>query len=449
LGLAGPVTGGELAAVLSGHHPVTGRPVTRRPPPTAGYDLTFSAPKSVSVLYALGDRVTAGRVLAAHEDAVVAAMGYVERRAVSVRRGAGDDRRVLPGEGVVGAVFTHRTSRAGDPHLHSHVVLANLVHGSDGRWTVVDGRGLHAHAAAAGALHGAHLRQAMVTSLGVSWRPVLDGSARYEVDGIDPLLLGAFSGRRAEIREHLARRSLRSRRADRVAWAATREAKIGPDDGTTVLAAWRVRADSLGWDAGDLALVLQHRPGRAPGIDEHRPGRAPGIDEHGPGPAPGIDEHRFAAALFTSPHASATRRAVVAAWSDALREGAAAGEVERSVNEWVVSREAEVGVSEPTHALAALLPPSHLLQALGPRPATAAGQRVWRDAARSVERYRARWGVADPRHALGEETVTAMAAAQLADRLAVGRELAGARRRLGRGRDLERVGDPHALGRER
>jgi conjugative relaxase-like TrwC/TraI family protein len=80
----------------------------------AGYDLTFSAPKSVSVLFALGDAGTRRAVRAAHDTAVGEAFGHIERTAAAVRRGHGGT-RVEPADGLVAAAFRHRTSRAGDP----------------------------------------------------------------------------------------------------------------------------------------------------------------------------------------------------------------------------------------------------------------------------------------------------------------------------------------------
>jgi conjugative relaxase-like TrwC/TraI family protein len=105
----------------------------RRPDRLPGLDLTFSPPKSVCLLFALCDGETASVVRRAHDAAVAQARGYLEREAGEVRRGKdGVDR--LPGGGFVAAAFRHRTSRAGDPQLHSHVLVANMTRGADGRW---------------------------------------------------------------------------------------------------------------------------------------------------------------------------------------------------------------------------------------------------------------------------------------------------------------------------
>jgi conjugative relaxase-like TrwC/TraI family protein len=102
---------------------------------------------------------------------------------------------------LVGAAFVHRTSRNGDPQLHTHVLAANAVLGEDGRWSAPDARGLHAHARTAGFVYQASLRAGLVESLGVAFGPVHRGAA--EIEGVDPAALRQFSTRRAEIEEPL------------------------------------------------------------------------------------------------------------------------------------------------------------------------------------------------------------------------------------------------------
>ena len=167
----------------------------------AAYDLTFSAPKSVSVLFAAGDERLARELTAAHDAAVGAAMGYLEDAAVQVRRGAGG-RRVEAGGGLVAAAYRHRMSRALDPQLHTHVVAANLTEGRDGRWTGLWGTPLFRHAQTAGFLYQAHLRGEVRDRLGLEWGPVDKGMA--ELAGLDSEVLRAFSRRRQAIEQAAA-----------------------------------------------------------------------------------------------------------------------------------------------------------------------------------------------------------------------------------------------------
>jgi conjugative relaxase-like TrwC/TraI family protein len=102
---------------------------------------------------------------------------------------------------LVGAAFVHRTSRNGDPQLHTHVLAANAVLGEDGRWLAPDASGLYAHARTAGFVYQASLRAGLVESLGVTFGSVHRGAA--EIEGVDASVLRRFSTRRAEIEECL------------------------------------------------------------------------------------------------------------------------------------------------------------------------------------------------------------------------------------------------------
>jgi conjugative relaxase-like TrwC/TraI family protein len=153
LGLAGDVDGSDLRHVLAGRDgsgiALLGRQGPQRMP---GFDCTFNAPKSVTLLFALGSDEARRQVRAAHDAAVDAALAVLETEACRVRRGRGGT-DVLPGEGFVAAAFRHRTSRSGDPHLHTHVVVANLARSAaDGRWTALDGRQLYVWCRTAGFL---------------------------------------------------------------------------------------------------------------------------------------------------------------------------------------------------------------------------------------------------------------------------------------------------------
>lgn len=117
LGLGGIVGPEDLRAVLEGIDPRSGEKLVGWRTAT-GFDLTLSAPKSVSLLWALGDDKVGARVMAAHDSAVAAAVSYFEDQACVVRRGKAGANR-LGGAGFVSAAFRHRTSRESDPNLHT------------------------------------------------------------------------------------------------------------------------------------------------------------------------------------------------------------------------------------------------------------------------------------------------------------------------------------------
>ncbi len=251
LGLAGTVDADDLRSLLAGTRPDGGAlrdGWVLRP----GYDATFSAPKSVSVLYALGDRDDVRAVVAAHDAAVAGAIGYLERHACRVRRGGihGKGVRFEVGGGMVGAAFVHHTSRAGDPQLHTHVLIANATPGPDGRWTGIDSAGLFAHAKAATAVYQALLRRGLVERLGLSFE--LSGDGTGDIVGVPAEVRARFSKRRAAIEEHMRKRGTSGPRAAEVATLATRQAKDHSVSELDLRIGWRQEADQLGFDVASV-----------------------------------------------------------------------------------------------------------------------------------------------------------------------------------------------------
>ena len=223
-----------------------------------GFAMSFSPPKSVSLVGAFGDAETAAQVKAAHDSAVRAALGFLEDHAAFSRTGRGGFVQVDT-EGFVAAAFTHHTSRAGDPQLHSHVLVANKVLCGDGRWRSLDGREQFAFQKAAGMLYNATLRVELSARLGVAWEPV-DGNGQADIAGVPKDLIELFSKRRHHVERRAAQRiaSLEARlgrtltsdeRAEQYQRATynTRPAKTHEDD-TTLDGRWRTEAHVAGWD---------------------------------------------------------------------------------------------------------------------------------------------------------------------------------------------------------
>ncbi|MDA8045309.1 MAG: relaxase domain-containing protein [Actinomycetota bacterium] len=263
LDLYGDVAAADLRAVLAGVDPRLGVPLVsgqaaqgrRRP----GLFLTFSAPKGVSLLGALGDQAVADAVDGAHRAAVGDALGYLEDNALFARRGRGGTQRVATG-GFVAAGFVHRTSRAGDPQLHTHVLAANLVQGADGGWSAPDSRTLFRHARTAGFVYQAALRHHLTAGLGLGWGAVRAGMA--EPAGIDPATLRRFSTRRVEIEGRLAETGETTARAAQVAAYRTRTAKDTHLSAGVLRASWELRAGDAGLTPD--ALDAMTGPGRTP-----------------------------------------------------------------------------------------------------------------------------------------------------------------------------------------
>jgi conjugative relaxase-like TrwC/TraI family protein len=196
--LQDPITGAQL-----GRAPLTaasGDGTTGRRP-VAGFDLTFSAPKSVSVMWALADPQTQAAIHAAHVQALRFVIEYAERQVFTSRSGKGgvvqEDVR-----GVVAAAFDHWDSRAGDPQLHTHVAVINRVQTSDGSWRTLDSRSLFKSAVALSELYNGVLSDHLTAALGVGWEPTtrrLSLAPKFEIAGVPATLREEFSQRSQDI----------------------------------------------------------------------------------------------------------------------------------------------------------------------------------------------------------------------------------------------------------
>ena len=168
----------------------------------AGFDLTFSPPKSLSVLWAAAPPEGRHKIWAAHHEGVAAAMRFIEREAALSRTGYTGVRQVDT-TGLVTASFDHRTSRAGDVHIHTHTATLNRVRCDDGEWRALDGRALYRVAAAAGAIYDRVRETALERDLGVRHHIDPTTGAR-EIVGVDADLRRLFSARRVQIEVRLA-----------------------------------------------------------------------------------------------------------------------------------------------------------------------------------------------------------------------------------------------------
>jgi conjugative relaxase-like TrwC/TraI family protein len=222
LGLTGQVDPGDLRSLLAGRSAAgdaLGLQVQpgRRP----GYDLTFSAPKGASLLWAFGTADVRDAVSVAHDRAVASVIDRLTVEACFARRGHGGA-ELVEANGFIGAAFRHRTSRAGDPQLHTHVVVPNLVQAADGRWSAPDGRHLFAWKMTAGALYRSAMR-AELAPLGLAWDIRRNGLS--ELRDVPKAILRVFSKRRVDIEAAMDARGTASQRAAETAALDTRQGK--------------------------------------------------------------------------------------------------------------------------------------------------------------------------------------------------------------------------------
>ncbi len=335
LELEGLVHEGELGRLIRGIHPHTEDELRRHPKarritveridpysgerelevkklaPVAGFDLVFSVPKSVSLLHALGDEETRRAVNEAHLSAWQAALAYLEDEACVIRRGA-QGRHREHAVGFVAAAYQHRTSRAQDPHLHTHVIVANMAKSpSDGKWRALDGEPiLKGYRLAAGYLYQAHLRAELTRVLGVEWEQPRKGMA--ELRHVPREVIREFSTRRVQVVEELARQGGGGFYAAQVAAVETRERKEHADL-ARLRDDWRARAAEHGLGNRELRALF----GRVRQRDLSRE-QLLRIAQRLLGPE-GLTARQTA---FSEPE-------IVMAWSQAHAQGASADRVRR------------------------------------------------------------------------------------------------------------------------
>lgn len=223
-----------------------------------GWDLTFSAPKSVSVLWSQVDQETALEIRAAHLSAVEKAVGYLEQEALWTRRGKGglEHERC---EAVV-AAFEHGTSRAQEPQLHTHALLLNIGLTQDGKTRSLETQAIYEHKMAAGAIYRAELSHQLERRLGVE---IVRERSWFEVKGVSKALIEEFSTRRHEIEKALAAKGVSSSRAAEVAALDTRTTKAHiPRE--ELIARWGAVGEEKGWGR-EAAIALVK--GRQPAVD--------------------------------------------------------------------------------------------------------------------------------------------------------------------------------------
>jgi len=220
-----------------------------------GFDLTFAAPKSVSLLRALSDDIGEKAMVMAHQKGIDAAMAYLHEHAGYTRvhnpLTGNKDLQRLPG--LVGIAYQHETSRCGDPHLHTHVIVPNRQARADGTLVSVDSKSLHHEAKAAGVIYQAVVRHELHAAIGAEWRAVDEHSGMAEIAGVTKRCLKAWSRRSTRLREW-ARNNLvvvdgePSAQQLAAAQKATRPAKPESQAWAELTAEWRADARGLEYD---------------------------------------------------------------------------------------------------------------------------------------------------------------------------------------------------------
>ena len=271
LGLRGPVKPKRFAQVLQGFVPGTavrlGRLREGEHQHQPGLDVTFSAPKSISVealVYAPAH--TRARLLNAHDEAVRDALDVLEGELLQTRGydPATGRRPRVPAHGMVAATFRHIVSRNLDPQVHTHSVVANMTRDAHGRWRSAEFTATERSRKLLGAAYRAALQRRVEAMRYATVPTAVGGMPGFEIAGFAKALLAAFSTRRRDLLAYLSARGRRyTAAAAQQATLYTRRAKQAEPDREVLAGVWRQRAGELG-TARDAALA-RGRGDRAPG----------------------------------------------------------------------------------------------------------------------------------------------------------------------------------------
>lgn len=273
LNLTGVVGDDQLRAIVEGHHPGTGADLLagQRARKVNAFDATFSAPKSASLLWAFGPPEVATAVSLAHVEAVTVALDYLESKAAFARQQVAGVRSRVPTHGWAVATFVHRTSRAGDPQLHTHCLTPNIVERTDGTHCSVDAGPLHDWAKAAGSIYQEELRRTLTQRLEVTWG--LDRHGCREMVGFTSQQLRTFSKRSVEIEAYLEAAGERYEspaarmKADEAASLDTRDYKDRGFTPELLRGRWAEEAAAVGLDGPDKVLdLVRGRDAAYPGL---------------------------------------------------------------------------------------------------------------------------------------------------------------------------------------
>lgn len=265
LGLAGEVDGKLFAALAAGFAP-DGSPMVQNagdPERVAGWDLTFSAPKSVDVIWALAGEDLQKRIEAAQAQAVARTLEFVEEHAAWVRTGKGGGE--LEQCKLITAAFLHGTSRELDPKVHTHLFVFNQGVREDGRTASLDSRELFRWKLATGAAYRAELSNELRK---IGFQIERDGDS-FRVIGVPPDLEQHFSQRREQILAALNEMGTSGAVASAIATLETRKNKeeLGREQ---LVGGWEKDAEKYGFNRELAEGLAGPTPGRAidlPDID--------------------------------------------------------------------------------------------------------------------------------------------------------------------------------------
>ena len=216
-----------------------------------GWDLTFSAPKSVSVLWAMSSPEYREKISKIHTEAVKDALEYLQEKAAVARRGQGG--KVRERASLVFALFEHSYSRSLDPQLHTHSLLVNTAVRPDNTTGSIHSKDIFIHRRAAGLVYQASFRIRLQAELSVLTE---DKAPAFHVIGVPVELCGIFSKRRKAIREYMVKHGLHGAAAAKIAALATRPKKKNVS-AEELFTHWQRIGETYGWGPKEAKRLLE------------------------------------------------------------------------------------------------------------------------------------------------------------------------------------------------
>lgn len=250
LNLTGEIRSKEFSDLFAGE--LRGKRLVQQSESTrcAGWDLTFSAPKSVSVAWSQSDAATAMAIREAQQEAVETALEYIEEQCGYTRRGKGG--RIIEKAKCIFSTFEHGTSRAEQPQLHTHALMINTCVRQDGTTGTLKTEKLYQHKMTAGAIYRAELAAQLQQRLGLD---IIRDDFSFKVAGVQDELCDHFSVRRKEIEKALEEKGVSGAIASSIATLTTRTSKQQVSR-SKLIKSWQQTGISYGWSTDQLEKLL-------------------------------------------------------------------------------------------------------------------------------------------------------------------------------------------------
>lgn len=242
LALKGRVTEAQLHAVLEGRLP-NGALLPQEKGRSAGFDMTFSPPKSLSILALVGDD---HRLIMVHRQAVRQTLAWAQKHLAETRAMTEGQPRIVRTETLLVALIDHDMNRAQEPFIHTHAVIANITQGPDGRWRALHNSRLWKLNTVLGSIYNAYLRQGS-SALGYETTPA-GKHGSFEISGFSRQNIEAFSTRRMKILDVMSNLTHQAPKTAEAIALKTREHKTDIADRRQIIERWKTQAANRGLD---------------------------------------------------------------------------------------------------------------------------------------------------------------------------------------------------------